>query len=106
MAEVPSLSTRINDYAGLLSTTTAARLEKQLTALEQRDGTQLVLLTVPELQGIPLEQYTLEVVEKWEIGEKGRDNGALLFIAKKERKIRMLFLQGKQNKCTINVRDN
>ncbi len=100
IAQVPPLSARINDYAGLLSTSTAARLEKQLAAFEQQDGTQLVLLTVPDLQGLPIDQYSLNVAEKWKIGEKGRDNGALLLITKKERKIRIETGYGLKNSLT------
>ena len=87
--EVPHLAARINDTARLLSPATIQHLEQSLAALEREESTQLVVLTIPSLEGENLEQYALKVVEHWKIGQKGLDNGALLLIAYKDRKIRI-----------------
>ena len=87
--EPPPLKGRVNDYAGMLSVSAAKALSISLKELEQSDSTQIVVLTVPSLEGESLEAYSLQVVEQWKIGQKGYDNGALLLIAKKERKIRI-----------------
>jgi uncharacterized protein len=87
--EPPPLKGRVNDYAGMLSVSAARALSISLKELEQSDSTQIVVLTIPSLEGEPLEAYSLQVVEQWKIGQKGYDNGALLLIAKKERKIRI-----------------
>ncbi len=87
--EVPRLAARINDTARILSPATVQHLEQSLAALEREESTQLVVLTIPSLEGDNLEQYALKVVESWKIGQKGLDNGALLLIAYKDRKIRI-----------------
>jgi len=87
--QVPPLAGRVNDLAHLLDAPTAAALEAKLADYEKTTANQLVLLTVPSLGGFPLEEYSLKVAEAWKLGKKGIDNGALLFIAKEERKIRI-----------------
>lgn len=87
--QVPPLAGRVNDLARLLDAAAAAALEAKLADYEKATGNQLVLLTVPSLGGLPLEEYSLKVAEAWKLGKKGIDNGALLFIAKDEKKIRI-----------------
>lgn len=87
--EVPSLSARVNDYAALLSPATTRQLEGSLKAFEADQSTQLVVLTIPSLEGEVLEEFSIRVAEQWKIGRKGLDNGAILLIAKKERKLRI-----------------
>ncbi len=87
--EVPSLTARVNDYADMLSPATVQQLESVLAALEAKESTQLAVLTITSLKGENLENFSLKVVEKWKIGQKGLDNGALLLIAKDDRKIRI-----------------
>jgi uncharacterized protein len=87
--QVPPLAGRVNDLAHLLDAPAAAALEAKLADYEKTTANQLVLLTVPTLGGFPLEEYSLKVAEAWKLGKKGIDNGALLFIAKEERKIRI-----------------
>lgn len=87
--QLPELSRRVHDFAGLLSYATIEQIETRLATLEHEDSTQIAVLTVDSLEGESLESYSLAVVEKWQLGQKGRDNGALLLIAKRERKIRI-----------------
>lgn len=98
--EVPPLKGRVNDTARILSASSVQMLEQTLQALEQKESTQIVVLTIPSLEGDSLEQYTLKVVETWKIGQKGTDNGALLFIAAKDRKIRIETGYGLEGKLT------
>lgn len=98
--EVPALKNRVNDLAGLLDPTTERQLEAALAQLEQSDSTQLALLTVPSLQGDSLEEFSMRVVEQWQLGQKEMDNGVLLLIAKKERKIRIEVGYGLEGKLT------
>ena len=86
---VPPLTGRVNDTAGVLSPGTVQALEQSLAALEREESTQIVVLTIPGLEGESLEEYAVRVVEKWQPGQKGRDNGALLLIAIADRKIRI-----------------
>lgn len=88
-AEIPALKGRVNDYAGMLSAATKTSLEQKLAALETSDSTQIVVLTIPSLQGDSLNDYSLRVVENWKIGQQQFDNGALLLVSKEDRKIRI-----------------
>lgn len=95
--DVPQLSGRVNDYAGMLSPEAASRLEQKLAAFEQDQTTQVVVLTIPSLQGDDLDQFTIRVAEQWKIGQKDMDNGVLLVLAQAERRVRIevgLGLQG------------
>jgi uncharacterized protein len=87
--QVPALAARVNDYAAMLSPATRQQLESVLTALDQEESTQLAVLTINSLEGEDLEEFSLKVAEKWRLGQKGLDNGALLLIAKDDRKLRI-----------------
>ncbi|HFB83485.1 MAG TPA: TPM domain-containing protein [Thermodesulfatator sp.] len=88
-ASIPALKGYVNDYAGMISPEVEVRLEALLKDLEKTDSTQFVILTVPDLGGLPIEDYALEVAETYGLGQKGRDNGVLLLVARKERRIRI-----------------
>src|SRR5512136_3045756 len=98
--EVPQLQGRVNDYAQILSPKGKAAVERELLALEQSDSTQVVVLTVPSLEGASLEEFSIRVAEVWRIGQKGLDNGAILLVAKGERKIRIEVGRGLEGKLT------
>jgi len=98
--EVPPLRGYVNDYASMLSPGMVQRLESELAAFEQSDSTQIVVLTMPTLEGEVLEQYSIKVVEKWQIGQKGKDNGALLLVVKDDRKIRIESGRGLEGTLT------
>ena len=87
--DVPPLQGRVNDYAHLLSPSTINQLEITLRELETTDSTQIVVLTIPSLEGENLESFSLKFAETHGIGQKAFDNGALLLIAKDDRKIRI-----------------
>ena len=98
--EVPTLRGRINDYAGMLSPVTTQNLEVVLTEFETTDSTQIVVLTIPSLEGESLEEYSIRVAETWEIGQKGHDNGAILLIAKADRQLRIEVGYGLEGRLT------
>jgi uncharacterized protein len=87
--DVPQLRGRVNDYAGMISASTEKDLDSKLAALEASDSTQVVVLTIPSLQGEPLEEYSIRVAETWGIGQKKYDNGALLLVSRDDRKVRI-----------------
>ena len=86
--DVPYLSGPVVDEAHLLDAATTDHLDQQLRQLKQDTGVQLQVLTIPTLEGEPLEDYSLKVAETWKLGRKGTDRGVLLLIAKDDRKIR------------------
>jgi len=98
--EVPKLRGRINDNAAMLSAQSRTALESMLEQFEKTDSTQIVLLTIPSLEGEVLERFSLQVVEAWKIGQKGIDNGALLLIVRDERKLRIEVGYGLEGSLT------
>jgi uncharacterized protein len=98
--DVPVLRGHVNDYAGLLAAGTVEKIESDLTAFEKSDSTQVVLLTISSLEGDSLEDFSIRVAESWKIGQKGKDNGVILLVAKQERKIRIEVGRGLEGKLT------
>ncbi len=98
--DVPPLTGRVNDTAHILSPASARMLEQTLQALEQKDSTQIVVLTIASLEGESLEEYSLKVAETWKIGQEGTDNGAVLLVAAKDRKIRIETGYGLEGRLT------
>jgi uncharacterized protein len=98
--DVPPLKARVNDYAGMLGPATAYQLEDMLRKFEAAESTQIVVLTIPSLEGASLEDFSMRVVEAWKIGQKKLDNGALLLIVKNDRKLRIEVGYGLEGKLT------
>jgi uncharacterized protein len=86
---VPPLKSRVTDLTGTLTADQRGALEQKLAALESRKGSQLAVLLVPTTQPETVEQYALRVFDQWKLGRKGVDDGALLVIAKNDRKLRI-----------------
>jgi uncharacterized protein len=98
--DVPPLKGRVNDYAGMMSPATERLLEATLQRFEEAESTQIVVLTIPSLAGDALEDFSIRVAEQWKIGRKGRDNGAILVVAKAERKVRIEVGYGLEGRLT------
>ena len=73
----------------LLSPAEEAQLTTELAALERRTSDQLVIVTVPSLNGRTIEAFGLALGNHWRIGQRGKDNGVLLIVAPAERKVRI-----------------
>jgi len=87
--DVPPLKGRVNDYADLLPSARAQALERRLEQFENNTGHQIAVLTIPSLQGEDIEGFSIRVAENWKVGKKGFDNGAILAIAHKDRRLRI-----------------
>ncbi|MHC1726615.1 MAG: YgcG family protein [Syntrophobacteraceae bacterium] len=98
--DVPPLRHHVNDYAEMLSAAKAGALEAMLADLEKSDSTQIVILTIPSLAGENLEAFSIKAAEAWRIGQKGKDNGVIILLAKQERKIRIEVGRGLEGKLT------
>jgi uncharacterized protein len=83
----------------LLDASTEARLTQMLAAHEQAVGEQVVV-TVPDIQGRSIEEFGVELDRRWGIGQKGKDNGALLIVARDERQIRIEVGYGLEERLT------
>jgi uncharacterized protein len=98
--DVPPLKAHVNDYANILSPAAVQRIEAELTAFEASDSTQIVVLTIPSLEGENIEEYSIKVADAWKIGQKGKDNGAILLVSKGDRKIRIEVGRGLEGTLT------
>ena len=98
--EVPKLQGYVNDYAGMISMQAKAVLEQELQTFEQSDSTQIVVLTIPSLEGEVLEEFSIKVAEQWKIGQKGKDNGIIVLVSKQDRKIRVEVGRGLEGQIT------
>ena len=85
----PALSGRVVDAANILPADEKARLEQKLAALEQQTRRQLVVATLPDLQGYDIADYGYQLGRAWGIGRKDANDGAILIVAPKERKVRI-----------------
>lgn len=97
---VPQLKGRVNDYAQMLSAPAEQQLDAMLADLERTDGTQIAVLTVTSLEGRPIEEFSIQVAEQWGLGQKQNDNGALLVVAKNDRKLRIEVGYGLEGRLT------
>jgi uncharacterized protein len=83
------LTGRVVDLAHVLPAFDSAQLSDQLRAHEEKTGNQVAVLIIPSLEGEALEEYSHRVATTWKLGQKGTDNGVLLLVVLKERKLRI-----------------
>ncbi len=83
----PALETSVYDYAQILSASEKASLEQKLIKYNDSTSTQIVIATVKTINGKNIALYATEWAHKWKIGEKGKDNGVFLLVAKDDRKL-------------------
>lgn len=88
-ADVPYLTGRVTDNAGVLSAQSRKALTEKLKAHEERTGNQVAVLTIPTLDGEGIEEYAVRVFEAWKLGQKGKDNGVLMIVVPGDRRMRI-----------------
>ncbi len=98
--DVPALTGRVNDFAGMMSAGTRASLESRLAEFERTDSTQVVVVTIPSLEGEAVEDFSIRLAEAWKIGQAGRDNGAVFLVSRDDRKMRIEVGRGLEGKLT------
>src|SRR6516225_3518735 len=77
-----------NDYAGVVSTATATQLDQQLKQFERDSSCQVVAAIFPKMQSdSSIEDYTVRVAQSWKVGQKDKNNGAVLFVFIQDRKM-------------------
>ena len=82
----PMLTGQVVDQADILSVVAERRIS---TLLKTERFHQVVVVTVPSLEGMPIEEYANQLGRHWKIGQKGHDNGVLFIIAPNEREVRI-----------------
>ena len=88
-SEFPALSGRVVDDAGILDAATRESLRAKLAAHEAKTTNQIVVATVKSLNGNSVEDYANRLFRRWQLGQRGTNNGVLLLHAPNERKIRI-----------------
>lgn len=86
---VPSLTGRVTDQTTSFTAEQKATLEQTLQTFEARKGSQLAVLIVPTTAPEAIEQYAVRVAERWKLGRKKVDDGAILVVAKNDRAVRI-----------------
>jgi uncharacterized protein len=89
LVPVPALTTPVTDLAGVLTPEQVGALDSKLGSFAQAKGSQVAVLIVPTTQPEEIEQYAIRVAEAWKLGRKGVDDGALLLVARDDRKVRI-----------------
>jgi uncharacterized protein len=98
--EIPPLRSAVTDRAGILAPATRQQIESALQQLQRVGGTQLAVLTLPDLAGLTIEQAAIQIADKWKLGSKDGDNGVLLLVARNEREVRIEVGQGLEGSLT------
>ena len=86
---IPPLTARVTDTTGTLDAGQKAALEVKLAAFEREKGAQVAVLIVPTTQPEDIAQYSIRVVDAWKLGRAQPDDGALLLVAKDDRRLRI-----------------
>src|SRR5262249_60205989 len=86
---LPPLSGRVVDAANIIPQAVSDQITAKLASLESQSGIQLVVATVNSLGGDEIEPYANALFRAWGLGEKTKNNGALLLVAPKEHKVRI-----------------
>lgn len=96
----PPLTGRVVDTAQMIEPTAREQLTQQLAAHEKASGEQLVVVTLPNLQGADIADFGYQLGRHWGIGQKDKNNGALLIVARDERKLRIEVGYGLEDRLT------
>ena len=94
LAIPPVPATRVNDYVGLLTPVERGQLEETLIRGEQQTRAQMVVAIFGSLQGENLEDYSRQLAKAWRVGREGVNDGVVLVIFMKERKMRLAVGDG------------
>jgi uncharacterized protein len=103
---LPALTGRVVDRANILSDATEAALSARIEAHEKASTNQIVIVTLPDLMGRPIEDWGLMLGRGWGIGEAGKNNGIVFLIAPNDRQLRIEVgygLEGDLTDATANL---
>jgi uncharacterized protein len=106
MPPFPELTGPVVDGAGMLDADARRQLTDKLRDYDQSSGNQLVVVTVPTLDGYPIEYWGYELGRHWGIGQQGKDTGVLLIVDKDERKLRIEVGYGLEGTLTDALSDD
>ena len=99
-ANVPALKGRVNDYAKIIRDSDEREIEEYLSGLESSTGIQIAVLTMPSLEGEDIASFGIKTADKWKLGDKEKDNGAILIVAYAEHDLRIEVGDGLEGSLT------
>lgn len=99
-ATVPALKGRVNDYAKIIRDSDEREIEEYLAGLEESSGIQIAVLTMSSLDGEDISSFGIKVADKWKLGDKEKDNGAILIVAYAEHDLRIEVGDGLEGSLT------
>jgi uncharacterized protein len=79
----------VSDFAGVIDAQSRAQLEDYAARVEKATGAQLAFVTIPSLEGEPIEDVTIDLFRQWGVGQKKKDNGAMLLLSIEDRRSRL-----------------
>jgi len=85
--ELPSYRGYVNDFAGILTPQITDQVTAVAQQVEAKTTAQIALVTIPTVAPLAIEQYAVELFEKWGIGQAGKDNGILILMAANDKKV-------------------
>jgi uncharacterized protein len=86
---LPKPAGRITDLANIIDSATESELDSRLNELERKTSSEVAVVTVPSLDGVPVEDYAVRLFKEWGIGQANTDNGVLVLVAPNEREMRI-----------------
>ena len=110
-ADFPKPKGWVSDYAGVLSDGTRSKLDSELQELEAKTSAEVAVVIIKNLNGLPIEDYTMRLAESWKIGKKGKDNGVLFLVSVEDKHARIEVGYGLEGilpdgKCGDILREN
>lgn len=100
---LPTLTGRVVDNGGILNQNTIQTLNALFEKEENNSSNQIVVATIKSLHGYEIEDFSIQLARKWALGQKDKDNGVLLLIAKNERKVRIEVGYGLEGALTDKI---
>ena len=90
--KIPSVPERyFNDYAGVVGSETSQRLDRSLEEFERKTSNQILVVVYPKMDSdSSIDDYTVRIAQSWRVGQKAKNNGAILFVFIQDRK---MFIQ-------------
>jgi uncharacterized protein len=100
--DIPVPKMHVNDRVNIIDNQTKSRLNAFLSELETKTGAQMIVLTVKTTDGMPIDQFSIDLANKWKLGQFGQNNGILMVISKDDRKYRIEVGSGLERILTNN----
>lgn len=97
---IPTLTSAVMDEVGLLNAREESVLNDHIQKVYQKGAAQIQILIIDSLKGHAIEEYSIRVVEQWKLGHEKKDNGVLILIVQKDRKIRIEVGRGLEGAIT------